>query len=439
MLNSYRIHNHLIIRVKTWKLLLFGTCLFFLLAACTSTKKRIGKQLKSNFSTSFYNHQFTGVLIIDAETKDTIYNLNSAKYFTPASNTKIFTLYTALQSLPERIPALRYITKNDTLFFEGTGDPSLLYPYFQDSTTIQFLRKYPNLVYASNNFLDSKYGPGWAWEDFLYYYSPERNALPVHGNVLLSYKNPDLQVTPSYFADSVLEISHKENRNRNKNLFFYPPESRDTLEIPFIVNTQSTLGILEKEIHKKIEISNNMPLGEKQTLYGIKSDSLYTRMMHESDNFIAEQLLILSASTLTDSLDSHIARTHILENQLNDLKQQPRWVDGSGLSRYNLFTPQNMVAVLDKLYQDISRERLFSIFPAGGISGTLKNRFKGEREPYLFAKSGSLSNNYCLSGYLVTNSGKTLIFSFMNNHFKQSTSEERLYMERIFKLLRDTY
>ena len=255
----------------------------------------------------------------------------------------------------------------------------------------------------------------------------------------MSYKNPELKVSPSYFADSVLEISTEENRNRNKNLFFYPPESRDTLEIPFIVNTQSTLGILEKEIHKKIEVSNDMPVGEKQTLYGIKSDSLYTRMMHESDNFIAEQLLILSASTLTDSLDSQIARTHILENQLKDLKQQPRWVDGSGLSRYNLFTPQNMVAVLDKLYQDISRERLFSIFPAGGITGTLKNRFKGDDEPYLFAKSGSLSNNYCLSGYLVTTSGKTLIFSFMNNHFKQSTSEERLYMERIFKLLRDTY
>ena len=177
MLNSYRIHNHLIVRIKTWKLLLFGTSIFFLLAACTSTKKRISKQLKSNFSTSFYNHQFTGVLIIDAETKDTIYNLNSAKYFTPASNTKIFTLYTALQSLPEQIPALLYISKNDTLFFEGTGDPSLMHPYFQDSTTIQFLRKYPNLVYASNNFLDSNYGPGWAWEDFLWYYSPETKCI----------------------------------------------------------------------------------------------------------------------------------------------------------------------------------------------------------------------------------------------------------------------
>ena len=439
MLNSCTIHNRLILSTQTWKSILLGTLMIFVLAACSSPKRMIGKYLKTNLSNPFYENQFTGILFIDAATKDTIYDLNSSKYFTPASNTKIVTLYTALQSLPEQIPALRYITRNDTLFFEGTGDPSLMHPYFQDTTAVQFLRKYPNLVYASNNFLDSKYGSGWAWEDFLYYYSPERNALPVHGNVILSYKNPDLQVYPSYFKDSVLEMSNEENRSRNKNLFFYPPQRRDTLEIPFIVNTRTTLGILEKELQKSIAMVDHMPSGEKQTLYGIKSDSLYTRMMHESDNFIAEQLLILSASTLADSLDGQIARTHILEDQLSNLKQQPRWVDGSGLSRYNLFTPQNMVAVLDKLYRDISRERLFSIFPAGGMSGTLENRFKGEGEPYLYAKSGSLSNNYCLSGYLVTHSGKTLIFSFMNNHFKNATSDERLYMERIFKFLRDTY
>ena len=33
----------------------------------------------------------------------------------------------------------------------------------------------------------------------------------------------------------------------------------------------------------------------------------------------------------------------MLENQLKDIKQQPRWVDGSGLSRYNLFSPMSFV------------------------------------------------------------------------------------------------
>jgi len=87
----------------------------------------------------------------------------------------------------------------------------------------------------------------------------------------------------------------------------------------------------------------------------------------------------------------------------------------------------------------LSRERLFKIFPAGGLSGTLKGRFVGEGKPYIYAKSGSLSNNYCLSGYLLTNSGKTLIFSFMNNHFQSSTQDQRDQLERFLQILRDSY
>ena len=95
--------------------------------------------------------------------------------------------------------------------------------------------------------------------------------------------------------------------------------------------------------------------------------------------------------------------------------------------------------VLDKLYTMLPQERLFSIFPTGGLSGTLKNRFSGEEKPYIYAKSGSLSNNYCLSGYLLTKSGKTLIFSFMNNHFRESLSDERSRLEQMLQTLRDNY
>jgi D-alanyl-D-alanine carboxypeptidase/D-alanyl-D-alanine-endopeptidase (penicillin-binding protein 4) len=127
--------------------------------------------------------------------------------------------------------------------------------------------------------------------------------------------------------------------------------------------------------------------------------------------------LLLASSTLSDSLNSAKARRFVLENHLSDLEQPPSWVDGSGLSRYNLFTPESIVHVLYKLYVEIPKERLFQFFPTGGVSGTLEDWYSGNPEPYLFAKTGSLSNNHCLSGYLLTKSGKILIFSFMNNHF----------------------
>ena len=421
------------------KKITFILLIFFVLTSCISKKSAISKAINTTLASSFYKNQFTGILVIDAKTKDTIYNQDSHKYFIPASNTKIFTLFAALKTLPKKAPAIRYIIRNDTLYFEGTGDPSFLHPYLKDSTALHFLNNQKNLAFISDNFQDKKYGPGWAWDDYQWYYSPERNALPISGNVVLSYKNTELVVSPPYFKDSVIEVLHKDNRNEFSNIFYYPPPSIDTLETPFITSLKTTTSILEQALGKKISTTATMPLGNKETLYGIEMDTLYKRMMHESDNFIAEQLLFMAASELKDTLNSNLIRTHILENELQDLAQQPRWVDGSGLSRYNLFTPQSIVNVLDKLYVMVPHERLFTIFPAGGMSGTLKNRFAGEEQPYIYAKSGSLSNNYCLSGYLLTKSGKTLIFSFMNNHFRESLTDERLRLEQMLQTLRDNY
>ena len=129
----------------------------------------------------------------------------------------------------------------------------------------------------------------------------------------------------------------------------------------------------------------------------------------------------------------------MLENQLKDLKQKPRWVDGSGLSRYNLFSPMSFVEVLTKLYTSIPEERLFSLFPVGGEFGTIKNWYVGTDKPYVFAKTGTVGNNHNISGYLLTNSGKVLVFSFMNNHFKKTNAEIKQQMQATFEWLRDHY
>ena len=78
-------------------------------------------------------------------------------------------------------------------------------------------------------------------------------------------------------------------------------------------------------------------------------------------------------------------------------------------------------------------------FPVGGKSGTLKNWYSGNPKPYIHAKSGTLGNNYNLSGYLVTNSGKILIFSYMNNHYLHSNNAIKEKMQTTFEWLRDNY
>jgi D-alanyl-D-alanine carboxypeptidase/D-alanyl-D-alanine-endopeptidase (penicillin-binding protein 4) len=147
----------------------------------------------------------------------------------------------------------------------------------------------------------------------------------------------------------------------------------------------------------------------------------------------------MASSTLSDTLFSQKARAFVLDSLLADLKQPPRWVDGSGLSRYNLFTPESMVQVLHHLYKEMDRDRLFGFFPAGGVSGTLENWYATDGNPYIYAKTGSLGNNHNLSGYLITKSGKVLIFSFMNNHFRVPSAEVKKRMQAMFEFMRDTY
>jgi serine-type D-Ala-D-Ala carboxypeptidase/endopeptidase (penicillin-binding protein 4) len=108
------------------------------------------------------------------------------------------------------------------------------------------------------------------------------------------------------------------------------------------------------------------------------------------------------------------------------------------LSRYNLFTPRSIVQLWEKIYQRIPRERLFALLATGGKSGTIKNWYYG-KEPYIFGKTGSLSNNHCLSGYLVTKKGKTLVFAFMNNNFTATVNDIRRNMENILRLIYESY
>lgn len=418
------------------------TTVFLLLMALIigcSSHRRLIKNTEKSLQSTFYNEQFTGFLLTNSQNKDTLLDFNSTKYFTPASNTKIFTLFTALQLLPDSIPALKYIEQRDTLFVEGTGDPTLHHSYFEQNKTIDFLNQYDHIALHLNNFKEEKLGSGWAWDDYQYYYQPEMGALPMYGNVITAHNSSTKKVTPSYFKDSVVAISYNKNRDLEQNRFYFSSGRKDTVEIPFRTSALLTQNLLQEALKKEVPLVQQLPKGEKKIYYSVATDTVLKRMMQVSDNFLAEQLLLLSSATLSDTLSGATVRRHILEQQLVDVAHPPRWVDGSGLSRYNLFTPGSIVTVLDKLYNQLPRERLFDFFPAGGINGTLEEWYPGDPDPYIYAKSGSLGNVYCLSGYLLTKSGKTLIFSFMNNHFRQPSAEVKKRMQKIFEEIRDTY
>jgi len=409
------------------------------------SKKSLDKTFRQT-DKNFKDH--TGFALYDPEKQNTLYEYKSSHYFTPGSNTKIFTFFSCLTLLGDSIPALKYVQQGDSLIFWGTGDPSFLYKeVFDNRRVYSFLKSTSRSLYFSDqNFQTTNFGPGWAWDDYNDYYSAERSPFPVYGNILsLRAYGKSVEIQPPYFKNYI-KVEGKEEkakviRRLESNEFVFHPnfsQKEFKADVPFKASGELTSTLLTDTLKKMVRLVAKPLSKSALTLYSTPVDTLYKVMMQESDNLIAEQLLLICSGTLSDTLQPEIAIRYMKKNLLNDLKDEPRWVDGSGLSRYNLFTPRSVVQLWDKIYRRLPRERLFALLATGGKSGTIKNWYYG-KEPYIFGKTGSLSNNHCLSGYLVTKKGKTLIFAFMNNNFTTAVNDIRRNMENILRSIYESY
>ena len=160
-------------------------------------------------------------------------------------------------------------------------------------------------------------------------------------------------------------------------------------------------------------------------------------MMHRSDNFFAEQSLLMVSNEVLGVMNDEKIIDTLLKKDFKDLPQKPRWVDGSGLSRYNLFSPQDFVAILNKMKNEFGLDRMKNIFPTGN-EGTLSNYYRSETG-YLFAKTGTLSGVVSLSGFLYTKKNTLLIFSVLVNNHNSSATAVRRAVEKFIEGIREKY
>ena len=396
---------------------------------------------------------FTGFALYDQDKDEMIYEQNASKHFVPASNTKMFTFYTVLNMLGDSIPALKYTTKGDSLIFWGTGDPTLSYSSFKSTKVLDFLRKSDKKLFlVSNNYKGNFYGLGWNYDDYIEDFQPEMTAFPVDGNTAKVYKNDagGVSVQPPFLqAFFKLDTNYIPeyfiiNRDFYSNQFTYPATISKTgylQEIPFKTSPELTISLLEEKINKDISLLDIVLPQDFKIIYSEKTEDVLRKMMMVSDNFIAEQLLLVCSSTLSNDLSTQVIIEYSKINFMKEFANDITWVDGSGLSRYNLFSPNTSITLLKKISNKINdEERLHSLFPAGGVSGTLKRAYKTDNDkPFVWAKTGTLTNVYNQSGYLITRKGKRLIFSFMNNNFTRTTDEIRNEMVRIITEIHNNY
>jgi D-alanyl-D-alanine carboxypeptidase/D-alanyl-D-alanine-endopeptidase (penicillin-binding protein 4) len=430
---------------------------------------------------------FWGIHIVDLKTGATVYSKNAEQFFTPASNTKLFSTALALTRLG---PDYRFRTtitspvqpdesgRVTELRFVGGGDPNLsgrVLPYAYKSEPadpLRFVQQFADqLVEQGLRFVDGDiigddsayshepFPDGWALDDPVYDYGVPVSALFLNDGLFTMRLTP---TTPGQ------------------------PPTIDCSPMPegLVIHNRAVTGLITKLKFDRLPGSNELTVSgsiaeAQEESLGMEDPTWFAasalrqalikrgvrvsgvaRVEHTSAPGVA--LVIHDSAPLVqnlgplnkDSINLHaevvlleVARVRSgvgsRENAIDELKsfleeigvedRQYNFADGSGLSRHTLLTPLTITKLLTYMYKSENRDAWMSTLPVGGEDGTLAKRFSGSRTAsQVKAKTGSITHVNALSGY----AGRYAFSILVNNSNHQASAVRRVIDQLALALAR---
>ncbi len=423
-----------------------------------------------------YNRVRWGILVQPLDKGQNLYSRDAQKYFTPASNAKLLTTAAALQQLGAnfRIRTSVYQDGNNVVRVLGRGDPS-----FSDTQFVALARqlKAKGITQIEKLIADDSYfqgdivHPSWEWEDVYSDYGAPVNSLIVNQNVFSIKLVPQavgkpLQVAWTDFHEARLwQIINQSVTVEEKQPAFINVTrelSGNVLRIqgqlgakadPFLVqvpvvdpNNYFLRRFRIALIGEKIRLRETAVVSSsvnQQELAFVESPLLSDLVMEtnqNSNNLYAEALLRAIASQPKKPDQTTVnAALEVLKTTLTQLGVNPTGyviVDGSGLSRHNLISPEALVQVLQAMAKTPSSSVYRASLPIAGKSGTLKNRFQNTpAEGIVQAKTGTVTGVVSLSGYVNSSKYEPLVFSIIVNQSEQKAKALREGVDEIVVLL----
>jgi len=444
--------------------------------------ENLQETIDSLLSDSLLARANVGVKVISVKTGKTLYARNAHRLFNPASNMKLLTTATSLSVLK---PDYRFKTivygdgqlsngiMRGSLYIKGFGDPSLT---TEDLISIAkrlkrqgILRITGNLIADDTYFDNIRLGEGWMWDEKPRKYSARIGALSVNENSISIFLKPGKKAKGPLYTefnpktefvlfqnygmsgsqDSV-EVDRIFAQGKNiivvRGIISVTNPGRyytRNLEDPPMYTATLFKECLEKE---GINLDGIIQLGKLQEEEVFKLAIHYSKplfeilyyMEKESSNFVAEQLLKTIGASVKGEPGTSKKGLEAIEEFLMTIGILPdryKGADGSGLSRYNLISPSDIVTLLKYMYRDFELQPEYtSLLPIGGIDGTLKNRMHTIQRK-VRAKTGTMRGVSCLSGYVVTSDSEVLAFSMMmNNYLGRAESIQKIQDEIVYLL-----
>ncbi len=416
----------------------------------------------------------SGILAIDQETGATIVSINPDIPLRPASTVKAVTTLAALSHLGSShvyLTTIEVDNLTNSIFLVGSGAPLLS---IEDVTraAMETAALLPHnetwKVYLDPTAITGEqHLPGWAESDWNRTYCPPVESLCIGDNVLeivvasingvirlFTYPTlPSLNINSSSLrigsTSNVTAVggNWETNQPEMRIAGSIANGEREILYKPFAGAPSELAQVLCSELsywgvdaqYEGIQQAHSSVV----TTAVMYSDPLWIilgSMNKWSRNIVAEQILRTIAHETTGEPGSTRAGCDISGALLETLAPgQERWqlADGSGLSRHNLLTPRQLVAVFraGSTSLEYGPEFLAS-FPVNGVDGTLYNRMKDLPAGSFRGKTGSLNDTCTIAGILTAQSGKkialAIFLEFPSGNIYRARAWQDRYIEDLY-------
>jgi len=398
-------------------------------------QKRLERQLNRSIAKeAVFQGAQVSVSIFDLEQKKEVVSLQSDKKILPASTIKLVPFLGALQTFGFSLPALHYKKQDGRFYFWSTGYPLLGYPSRANDDVLTFLKKQKDsLFYLPRPMTSPALGSGWAWDDVSYAFSAKKSSFPFHGNLVQISSSPEsdrLRFSPPGFEQRIPYTQKQEYYELlvDDQIHQLSRTKADTLSLPFTPSDSLFVQLMQDAITTPIYkgYKQEVSLDGYKTLTTTKT-LLYKALLHDSDNLVAESLVLMLCGTSQWELNTQQGLL-LLYQRNKTLKPQFQQVDGSGLSRYNLASPRGLQETLGTIYEMIGSRDIKTLFPQANSEGTLTPYAPQHNLKFVYAKSGNLRNNHVLAGYIFTDTKKPFSFVISVNNY---TGDKKAIQEAV--------
>ncbi|MDA3881716.1 MAG: D-alanyl-D-alanine carboxypeptidase [Bacteroidales bacterium] len=424
---------------------------------------------------------FLGIHVVDMMEDSAIVDINSNKSMLPASIVKIFTTAAALNYMGEDFRYKTYISHtgsvdekgvlNGNLVVHGAGDPTLGSKYFPDQkyfidTIVQRVIDYgitsiKGEIIIDCSIFDSQSIPtSWVWEDLGRSYAAGVYPIAMNDNVFsITFTNPNKDkeerkglskvnnANPPSVPASPYELATEDSINfEQKNGSFVV---RGSIPAP-----QEILGLELIQRFFKLGLCDYrqdfMPVvipvpGIVDTIGVLTSPSLQEIVAvtnKKSINNYADHLVKYLGYTVYND-GSFSVGTNVVTDFIDSVGVSSHGVylyDGSGLSRYNVLTPQHVTAFLNSLTPLSFYSTFYNSLSEPENDGTLKSYdFPEYMYGKIHAKTGSMTRVRNIAGYMTTKSGKHISFCIMLNGHTCDATTSRKNITTLLTTIYNTY